>query len=95
MYMLVIALIVAALAVARGTRLLVEDRLTSSWRRWVVNKWGADSMPSYFVHCPWCMGMWLSPLAVPAVLFPYQWVVAIYAVPAISMVTGLLLDRKE
>jgi hypothetical protein len=95
MYMLVISLIVAALAVARVTRFLIEDRLSVKWRQWVVKRWGADSLPSYFVHCPWCMGMWMSLLAVPAVLYPYQWVVAIYAVPAISMVTGLLLDRKE
>jgi len=95
MYMLVIALVLAALAVARGTYFLLEDRLALAWRRWVVKKWGENSLPSYFVHCPWCMSMWLSPLAVPAILFPYPWVLAIYAVPAISMVTGLLLDRKE
>lgn len=95
MYMLVISLIVATLAVARGTRFLVEDRLALPYRRWVIGKWGEDSLPSYFVHCPWCTSIWMSLLAIPAVLFPYQWVVAIYAVPAMSMVTGLLLDRKE
>ena len=95
MYMLVLSLVVAALAVARVTRFFTEDRLAVKLRQWVVQRWGADSLPSYFIHCPWCVGMWMSVLVVPAVLFPYPWVVAIYAVAAVSMTTGLLLDRKE
>lgn len=96
MGVLIISLVVAVLAVARITRLLVEDRLTVSWRQWVVRKYGAESMPAYLVHCPWCMSIWVSmPLLPPAILFPYDWVIAILAVPAASMLAGILLDRGD
>jgi hypothetical protein len=94
--MLVLALIVGTLAVARITRLLVEDRLTIRWRRWVVDKTGADSMPAYLAHCSWCMSLWVSvPIMLLAALLPYTWLIAIFAVPAASYVTGMLADRKE
>lgn len=94
--MLIISVVVGFLATARITRLLVEDRLTVAWRRWVVRRWGEDSLPSYFVHCPWCMSMWLAaPIMVPAALFPNKWVIAALAIPAASLVTGLLLSREE
>jgi hypothetical protein len=93
---LIISLIVAALAVARVTRLLVEDRLTVSWRQWVVKRTGTESLATYLVHCPWCMSIWIAvPFMPVAALFPYPWVVALFSIPAASMVTGLLLDRKE
>ena len=95
MCVLIISLVVAALAVARITRLLVEDRLTVSWRQKVIKKYGPDSLPSYFVHCPWCTSMWVSVLMVPAALFPYPWVIALYAIPAASMVAGQLVDRGD
>lgn len=93
--MIALATLVAFLMVARLTRLLVEDRLTVGYRRWVVKKYGKDSLAAYFVHCPWCMSMWISPLAVPVILFPYPWVVAIAAVPAASYVAGFLASREQ
>ena len=94
--MLIVSMVVATLAVTRLTRLLVEDQLTVGYRQWVVRKWGASSMASYLAHCPWCTSVWVAILVMPpAVLFPYPWVVAVLAIPAASMVAGLLLDRKE
>jgi hypothetical protein len=91
MYVLMISLVVAVLAVARITRLLVDDRITIAWRRWVINKWGEESLPSYLVHCPWCMSIWVAIPTMPcAVLFPNVWVIAALAIPAASMVAGLL-----
>jgi hypothetical protein len=88
---LIISLVVATLAVARLTRLIVDDRVTVGIRQWVVNKWGGESLPSYLIHCPWCMSIWISALVMPpAVLFPNQWVIAALAIPAASMVAGLL-----
>jgi hypothetical protein len=96
MSMLIIALVVSALAVARLTRLLVEDQLTVGYRRWVVNKWGEKSMAAYLAHCPWCTSVWVAVPVMPvAVLFPNQWVIAVLAIPAASHVTGLFADRKE
>jgi uncharacterized protein DUF1360 len=89
-------MVVAALAVARITRLLVDDQLTISYRQWVNRKWGDSSWQSYLAHCPWCTSIWIALLTMPpAVIWPNKWVIAGLAVPAASMVTGLLLDRKE
>lgn len=93
---LIISLVVAVLAVARITRLLVEDRLTVSWRQFVIKKTSPDSMLSYLVHCPWCTSIWVGAVIMPpAALFPYPWVIAILAIPASSLVSGLILDRGK
>lgn len=92
--MLVISLILGVLAVARVTRLLVEDKLTVGYRQWVVRKWGPDSLASYLVHCPWCTSPWIAAPVMPvAALFPNVWIISLLAIPAASMITGLLLDR--
>lgn len=94
--MLITSLVVAALAVARLTRLLVSDKITVGFRQWVVRKWGADSMLSYLVHCPWCMSIWVAiPIMPVAVIFPNRWVVAVLAIPAASYVVGCLANREE
>ena len=93
--MLIISLILAALTVARATRLLVADRITVGWRRWVVTKWGEDSWGSYLVHCPWCMSLWLAiPVMPVAVLFPNKWVIAALAILPASYITGLLAKAE-
>jgi Protein of unknown function (DUF1360). len=91
---LVVSLIVATLAVARITRLLVEDKLMVGYRQWVVKRWGPESLISYLVHCPWCTSVWVSvPVMPAATIWPNQWVIAAFAIPAASMVAGCLLDR--
>jgi uncharacterized protein DUF1360 len=95
MDMLIIGLILGALTVARLTRLLVADRLTVGWRRWVVNRWGPDSLPSYLAHCPWCMSLWIAiPVMPVAVLFPNKWVIAALAILPASYITGLLAKAE-
>lgn len=90
--MIAISLVVAALAVARITRFLVEDFLTNGYRRWVVNKWGDESLMSYLVHCPWCTSMWVGiPIMPVAVIWPNVWIVSVLSIPAASMVSGLLV----
>lgn len=95
MAMLVISLLLGLLTVTRLTRLLVEDRLTLGYRTWVTTKWGENGLAGYFVYCPWCTSIWVSALVMPwAVLYPNRWVIAALAVPAASMVAGLVLDRE-
>jgi len=92
--MLIIAMIVGALTVARITRLLVDDQLTIKYRRWVIEKWGDDSWQAYLSTCPWCTSIYVAAPVMPAtVLWPNQWVIAALSIPAASLVTGLLLDR--
>lgn len=94
--MLILVLAVAVLAVARLTRLIVEDRITMRFKRAVVKRWGEDSLPAYFVHCPWCMSMWFAAVIMPpAAIWPNRWVLAALAVPAASYLTGLMSSREE
>jgi peptidoglycan/LPS O-acetylase OafA/YrhL len=99
---LIVSLIVATLTVARVTRLLVDDQLTTGYRRWVIQRWGDLSWQSYLAHCPWCTSIWVALPTMPAaVIWPNKWVVAALAVPAASLVTGLIseiidrLNRKD
>lgn len=83
---------VLVLAVARLTRLVTTDKVTESLRIRVVNRWGADAMISYFVHCPWCVSVYAAaPLAVGYVLAGDTWW---YQIPALllaaSYITGAL-----
>lgn len=94
--MLITSLVVAALAVARLTRLLVSDKITIRIRQWVVTKYGADSMPSTLIHCAWCVSIWISiPVMPVAALFPNRWVIAVLAIPAASYLTGFLANRED
>ena len=93
---LVLSVVVAALAVTRVTRLITEDRILVGLRQWVVRRWGEDSAQSYFVHCPWCVSIYVGlGLMTPAVLWPTKWTILAFSFLAASMVAGLLLDRKE
>jgi hypothetical protein len=92
---LVLSMVVGVLAVARITRLLVEDQLMIKYRRWVVTRWGEDSLQSYFAHCSWCTSFWVAlPVMPVAVLFPDEWVIAALAPWAASMIVGLISERK-
>lgn len=95
MSVIVLSLVVGALAVARLSRLFTTDRLTVSYRRWVIRKWGEDSLPSYLAHCDWCTSMWWAIFIMPpAALFPYPWVIGILAIPAASLIAGLLFSKE-
>ncbi len=94
--MLITSLVVAALAVARLTRLLVSDQITVGLRQWVIRKWGPDSKASYLIHCPWCMSIWVAiPVMPVAAIFPNRWVIAVLAIPAASYVVGCLANRED
>jgi len=102
--MTVLIIVLAALAVARVTRLVTEDKLLEPLRFWLGKKWPAESQRLYLFHCPWCFGMWVSIAAAPIVWFVADLsnkvgVTAWLGVPllalAISHVVGLLkgVDR--
>lgn len=94
--MILLSLAVATLAVSRVTRLLTEDKLALGYRRWIVNRFGADSMISYLAHCRWCTSFWVALLAMPpAAIWPNKWVIAAYAALAASHIAGLLGRLEE
>lgn len=91
-----ISLVLAALTVARITRFLTDDFLALGYRRWIVKRYGDESKMSYLAHCPWCTSVWVAiPIMPVAAIWPNRWVIAGLAILAASMVSGLLIDRKE
>jgi hypothetical protein len=49
------------LAAARVTRLLTKDAITDFVREWAYRRSrGGDTLLTYFVQCPWCIGMWVA-----------------------------------
>lgn len=96
-----VELVVGALAVYRGTVLVVDDfvfewlRDWVDWRDDVARRTGrheaAWSKAGYFVHCPWCVSFWLGVLVtVAAVALEAEWFVALCAPLAFSAVAGVL-----
>lgn len=100
---ILLSLVLATLAVARVTRFLTEDRLTLGYRRWMVGKWGEDSLPAYLAHCPWCTSLWVAaPVMVVTVLtftthLPLwqRLVLILLSWPAASMASAWVLARWE
>ena len=94
--MQILVLIVAMLAVSRLSMLFVDDRLLLSVRRFVVNRWGEDSLAAYWIHCNWCLSMaWAILVMPPAILWPNRWVLAILSIPAASLVAGFLSKLRD
>lgn len=63
--MVLLLVVLAALATARLTRLVVEDKLLEPFRFWLARRWPHDSKRLYLFHCPWCFGMWVSMVVAP------------------------------
>jgi sterol desaturase/sphingolipid hydroxylase (fatty acid hydroxylase superfamily) len=58
--MIVGAFVLVALAVARFTLMVTSDRIMLAFRRWAVNKFGDESIWTYFVHCGRCVSVWVA-----------------------------------
>lgn len=58
------------LTVARLTRLVNADMILDPLRVSIAARRGADSTLSYFLACPWCVGLWFAMLlAIPTVSY--------------------------
>lgn len=94
-----LGLFVIALAVARGTRLVVEDVITEPFRRYFVRRFGEDSKLTYLVHCPFCASIWLGGLgAVFACLIlaiSWWWLVPLaLALSQVAVFAHLVVDGR-
>lgn len=81
-----IILLCATVVGARVTRLLTADVVFQPFRDWVLRRRGAESAWTYFVHCPWCVGMWVAFVLAPLAWFtaPGEWgVSAWWGVPGV------------
>lgn len=86
------------LALARVTRLLTKDALTDVIREWAYRRsHGAETTLTYFVQCPWCVGMWLAlgTAWVPLVLAERALWLWPFAALAASHLIGLAAENLE
>jgi hypothetical protein len=89
-------LVLAALAVFRITRLVVEDEVTRPARQritgWAEGTATRRARPGvgYFLTCPWCVSFWLAVLWVAALILVPTIALGADAVLALSAVAGLL-----
>jgi hypothetical protein len=65
----IIALV--ALATARLTGLVVEDKITEPMRNWVVKHTKDDSKVAYLLFCPWCVSIYAGAALATVVYFAY------------------------
>lgn len=70
MTLFLIMFVLAALALARITRLITTDKIGEPLRMAVLNWRGQDSMVTYLLFCPWCISMWLAPAAAAVLWWP-------------------------
>lgn len=65
----VIAVLAGLLATARLTRLVAADRVTLPIRGAIVRRFGPSSALGYFVHCRWCVSMYVAVPVAAAVVW--------------------------
>lgn len=82
--------VLAVLATARLTRLVVADQITDGVRRWVQARSGENV--AYLVTCPWCASPYLAVPVAVGVLWhgANRAVLLVLVVLAASEVTGLI-----
>lgn len=87
--------LLAVLATARLTRLVVRDAITDPPRAWLAQHAGPGV--TYLVHCRWCASIWLGVGVAAAVYnWPARWWVAIPLIGlAASHITGLLARLED
>ena len=87
-----LTLAIYALAVARVTRLITEDRIFDRPRNAALAALPDDHQAAYLLLCPWCVSVWV---AIPAAVIAYWWGEhPAFLVPAIALafshITGVL-----
>jgi hypothetical protein len=60
--MTAVAFVVMTLAVARVTRLITTDDITTTLRRKLAraNRPGDPTLMARFIYCDWCVGVWIA-----------------------------------
>lgn len=93
-----ILIILAAFIATRVTRLVTADRVFQPLRDRIITKFGMGHPLTYWVHCPWCVGVWVSLAASVVVVFtaPDGWLVsAWWLVPGLAAAYSWLCGLTE
>ena len=91
-----IALLVAALATARLTRLVTRDQITHPLRRALLARVDRDGYLAYLLTCDWCVSVWIGAgaavVGVRAGAWSWWWAPAVALV--VSYVAGWLASKE-
>lgn len=92
-----LTLAVYALAVARVTRLIAEDKILDPPRNAILRALPDDHPLAYGLLCKWCLSVWV---AVPAAVVVHRWPTRPWSlIPATALafshLTGLLTRVEE
>lgn len=93
-----ILIILAAFIATRVTRLVTADRVFQPLRDRVITRFGMGHSFTYWIHCPWCVGVWVSLAASVVVVFtaPDGWPVsAWWLVPGLTAAYSWLCGLTE
>jgi len=95
MHTIALALL-AALATARGTRLLTRDRILDAPRNRIIRALPRESLLSYLILCDWCTSMYVgtAAAAVGAWSSWWAWEYVPWLALAFSQVAGWLASRE-
>lgn len=86
---------VNALAVYRGTKLLLEDKITERPRDWLFDRLNPQETWTYLFTCPWCISIYLGAIAVAGMyLIPVIWF-PVALVGALAAVTGIITILED
>jgi hypothetical protein len=92
-----IAAVVYALAVARISRLITDDKILEAPRNAVLARTADESLAAYLITCRWCVSFWVAaPAAAVWYFWPLQpWFLVPTMALAFSHVTGLLTGLED
>ena len=93
----IITIILCALATARITRLVTQDRITEAPRNAILRRLPDESLFAYLIVCDWCVSVYVGAgvAAVGGLVHWWSWTMAVPAALAFSYVAGYLASRES
>ena len=91
-----IPIAVAALAVARLTRLVTSDRITEAPRNWALARLPDGHLLAYLIVCDWCVSIYTGAAVAfaGALLGVWPWATTAPLLLAFSYVAGWLASKE-
>lgn len=92
-----LAVILCALATARITRLITQDRITEAPRNAVLRRLSDESLLAYLIVCDWCASVYVggAVAAIGAGVHWWSWTMAAPAALAFSYIAGYLASKES
>lgn len=89
-------LVILALATARFTQAITDDKIFEFLRLWAIRKFGEESLLSYLVHCVACVSFWVGMFAAlySCLFLGLNWLLFVPVWFALSYLTILLNDLR-